>query len=193
MIHYPGLSPSNIFISDTSDIAGIIDWQHAIFLLIFLQAKIPKHFQNYSDDNSQNIHRPRLWEEFATISNSNSNKEIEMELYRRRQVHDSYLGYTSKLNKAHFYAIGKCNLVLGSQLYNVASRSQEGNNTSLQAQLIKTIAQWSEINSPESLLLFATPEPKLRNVLIGMQSRRKSRSRYSICATLLGSILMAQY
>ncbi|TVY87724.1 Altered inheritance of mitochondria protein, mitochondrial [Lachnellula willkommii] len=146
-IRHPDLSPSNIFISDSGDITGIIDWQHTTIHPIFLQAKIPKHFQNYGDDDSENFRRPKLAEDFATMTSSD--KRIEMELYRRRQVHYFYLGHTSELNKAHFHAMGKYNLVLRNQLYDIASRPWEGDNTSLQAQLIKTMAQWSEIASPE--------------------------------------------
>jgi hypothetical protein len=144
-IRHPDLSPSNIFISDSGDISGIIDWQHTTILPIFLQAKIPKHFQNYGDDDSENFQRPKLAEGFANMTSSE--KEVEMERYRRRQVHYFYLGYTSNLNKTHFHAMGKYNLVLRNQLYNAAGRPWEGDNTSLQAQLIKTIAQWSEIAS----------------------------------------------
>lgn len=149
-IRHPDLSPSNIFISDSGDITGIIDWQHTTVLPIFLQAKIPKHFQNYGDDDSENFRHPKLAEDFATMTSSD--KEVEMELYRRRQVHYFYLGYTSKLNKAHFHAMGKYDLVLRNQLYDTAGRPWEGDNTSLQAQLIKTIAQWSEIASLEDSL-----------------------------------------
>ena len=146
-IRHPDLSPSNIFISDSGDITGIIDWQHATILPIFLQAKIPKHFQNYGDDDSENFQPPKLAEDFATITDSD--KEIEMELYRRRQVHYFYVGYTSRLNKAHFHAMGKYNLVLRNQLYDTVGRPWEGDNTSLQAELIRTMAHWSEIASPE--------------------------------------------
>jgi len=55
----------------------------------------------------------------------------------------------SELNKAHLHGMGKYNLILGNQLYNVASRPWEGDNTSFEAQLIKIMAQWSEIDSPE--------------------------------------------
>lgn len=146
-IRHPDLSPNNIFISDSGNITGIIDWQHATILPIFLQAKIPKHFQNYGDDDSENFRRPKLAEDFAT--RADGDKEIEMELYRRRQVHYFYVGYTSRLNKAHFHAMGKYNLVLRNQLYDTAGRLWEGDNTSLQAELIKTMAHWSEIVSPE--------------------------------------------
>jgi hypothetical protein len=147
-IRHPDLSPSNIFISDSGSITGIIDWQHATILPIFLQAKIPKHFQNYGDDDSENFRRPKLAETFAIMADSD--KEIEMERYRRRQVHYFYLGYTSRLNKAHFHAIGKPNVVLRNQLYDTAGRPWEGDNTSLQAELIKIMAHWSEITSPEA-------------------------------------------
>jgi hypothetical protein len=146
-IRHPDLLPSNILISNSGDITGIINWQHATILPIFLQAKIPKHFQNYGDDDSENLRRPELAEDFASMTSSN--KEVEMERYQRRQVHYFYLGYTSDLNKAYFYAMGKYNLVLRSQLYDTAGRPWEGDNTSLQAQLIKTMAQWSEIASLE--------------------------------------------
>lgn len=146
-IRHPDLSPSNILISDSGGITGIIDWQHATILPIFLQAKIPKHFQNHGDDDSENFRRPELAEDFANMTSSD--KEVEMERYRRRQVHYFYLGYTSDLNKAHFHAMGKYNLVLRNQLYDTAGRPWEGDNTSLQAQLIKTMSEWSEIASPE--------------------------------------------
>jgi hypothetical protein len=80
---------------------------------------------------------------------TDSDKETEMELYRRRQVHYFYLGYTSRLNKAHFHAMGKHNLVLRNQLYDTAGRPWEGDNTSLQAELIKIMAHWPEISSSE--------------------------------------------
>ncbi|KAI9726659.1 MAG: hypothetical protein M1834_008972 [Cirrosporium novae-zelandiae] len=149
-IRHPDLSPSNILISESGDITGIIDWQHATILPLFLQAKIPEHFQNYGDDDSENFRRPKLAENFTTMTSSD--KEAEMELYRRRQVHYFYLDHTSKLNKAHFQAIGKRDLVLRNQLYDAADRPWEGDNTSLQAQLIKTMAQWSDICSSEDNL-----------------------------------------
>lgn len=145
-IRHPDLSPSNIFISESGDITGILDWQHTTILPIFLQAKIPKHFQNYGDDDSENFQRPKLAEDFDTMSSID--QEAELELYRRRQVHYFYLGYTSELNKPHFKAMGKHHLVLRNQLYDIASRPWEGDNTSLQAQLIKTVSQWPEIAPP---------------------------------------------
>ncbi|TVY91146.1 Altered inheritance of mitochondria protein, mitochondrial [Lachnellula willkommii] len=142
-IRHPDLSPSNIFVSESGDITGVIDWQHATILPIFLQAKIPKDFQNYGDEDSENFKPPRLSPNFDTLSDSA--KEEEMEIYRRRQVHFFYVGFTDRLNKPHFHAMGKHNLVLRNRLYDTACRPWEGDNTSLQAELIYTLQQWPEI------------------------------------------------
>ena len=144
-IRHPDLSPSNILITEFGEISGIIDWQYSTILPLFLQAKIPAHFQNYGDDDSESFRRPKLADNFASMTSSE--KEKEMELYRRRQVHFFYIGYTSQLNKSHFRAIGKPSLVLRNQLYDTAARPWEGDNTSLQAQLIRTMMHWSEISS----------------------------------------------
>lgn len=128
-IRHPDLSPCNIFISDSGDITGVIDWQHAVILLRFLQANIPNHFQNYGDDDSENFCRPNIVEGFNKMTHEE--KEAAVERYHRRQVHYFYLGYTSNLNKAHFEAMGKHHLVLRIQLYDVATRPWEGDNTSL--------------------------------------------------------------
>jgi hypothetical protein len=53
---------------------------------------------------------PKLEQDFGTLTDSD--KEREMEIYRRRQVHYFYVGFTNHMNKAHFHAIGKYNLVL---------------------------------------------------------------------------------
>lgn len=81
---------------------------------------------------------------------SESDREVGMELYRRRQVHYFYLGYTSSRNKPHFHVMGKHNLVIRNQLYNTVDRPWEGDNTSLQAQLIRTMEHWSEIRPGEA-------------------------------------------
>lgn len=69
--------------------AGIIDWQYTTVLPLFLQAKIPKHYQNYGDEDSENLRRPTLAENFGTMNPSE--QEVEMELYRRSQIHLPWL------------------------------------------------------------------------------------------------------
>lgn len=44
LLRHPDLQPNNIFVSDDLDIVGLIDWQHASVLPLFLTAGIPKFF-----------------------------------------------------------------------------------------------------------------------------------------------------
>jgi hypothetical protein len=142
-IRHPDLSPSNIFVSESGEITGVIDWQHSVVLPIFIQAKIPKHFQNYGDDDSENFQPPKLPEDFDLMDESE--KEIEMDLYRRRQLHYFYVGYTSSNNKPHFRAMGRHERIVRNRLYDVAGRPWEGDNTSLKAELIQASEYWSDI------------------------------------------------
>jgi len=88
-----------------------------------------------------------------------------MELYRRRQVHYFYLGYTSSRNKPHFHAMGKHNLILRNQLYDTASRPWEGDTTSLQAELIRVANHWSEIVSPQDNPPISYPQAEVKECL----------------------------
>ena len=142
-IRHRDLSPSNIFISESGEITGLIDWQHTSILPLSLQAKIPEHFQNWGDEDSENFRPPKLAENLAFMTSVD--REAELRRYQRRQAHYFYLAFTVQLNKAHFDAMGRRSLILRNQLYDIAGRPWEGDNTSLQAQLIKTMAQWSHI------------------------------------------------
>lgn len=110
---------------------------------MFLQAKIPKHFQNYGDDDSENFRRPELRTNFDSLEESE--KANELELYRRRQLHYFYLGFTSTNNKPHFHAMGKHDLVVRNRLYDTAGRPWEGDNTSLKAEIVQTSTYWPDI------------------------------------------------
>jgi hypothetical protein len=134
-IRHPDLSPSNILVSSSGEITGLIDWQHTSVLPLFLQAKIPKHFQNWGDADSENFRAPRLPENFDDLEESE--KISALETYRKRQLHYFYIGYTERHNKIHFQAIDKPHLVMVNKLYDTATRPWEGDNTSLKAEIIK--------------------------------------------------------
>ena len=147
-IRHPDLSPSNILIRDSGDIAGIIDWQHTAVLPLFLQAKIPQHYQNWGDEDSENLRSPELPKGFDGMAEED--KEYELERYRNRVAHYLYVGLSAKYNTAHYRAFVRYNIQLRSKLYDIACQPWEGDNTSLQAQLIRTMANWDEIvDSPK--------------------------------------------
>ena len=95
-LRHPDLSPNNLFISEIGQITGIIDWQHCVALPLFLQANIPCYFQNWGDESSETFQPPKLPEDFSRLSSTD--QETEMDIYRRRQLHYFYLGFTNKKN-----------------------------------------------------------------------------------------------
>ena len=147
-LRHPDLSPSNIFVSDVGEITGIIDWQDCTALPLFLQARIPKHFENHGDEESDNFRPPKLPDNFGSMSDED--KEIEEEAYRRRQLHFFYLGATIHENPRHFHALRFDPGAHRAKLFAKAGYPWEGDNTSLRAQLMHTVANWSKLVSDHS-------------------------------------------
>lgn len=58
VLRHPDLQPNNILISDSLDIIGLIDWQHATVVPLCLAAGIPKDFHNYGDPESERLVQP---------------------------------------------------------------------------------------------------------------------------------------
>lgn len=123
-------------------------WIGSIALPLFLQAKIPKHFQNWGDDDSENFRPPRLPDNFDDLSPTE--QDAEQEKHRRRQVHYFYAGFTKQLNREHFVAIGQPELVMTNKLFDIARRPWEGNNTSLKAEIIHFLEQWPAMTSSQT-------------------------------------------
>ncbi|KAL4921972.1 hypothetical protein BDW62DRAFT_218539 [Aspergillus aurantiobrunneus] len=90
------------------DIAGLIDWQHASVLPLFLAAGIPKFFQNYDDPES-----------LAFLD--------ALDDFRRRHTHFFYLAFTQRFNEPHFRAIdhGGCPMSFSSTEANSVMRLQD--------------------------------------------------------------------
>ncbi|KAF2856195.1 hypothetical protein T440DRAFT_485328 [Plenodomus tracheiphilus IPT5] len=100
-------------------------------------------FVSESGDITGNFRRPELPTNFDLLEESE--KANELELYRRRQLHYFYLGFTSTNNKPHFHAMGKHDLIVRNRLYDTAGRPWEGDNTSLKAELVQTSTYWPDI------------------------------------------------
>lgn len=109
-IRHPDLAPRNIFVSSGGRITGLLDWQYTVVQPLFIQAKVPDHFQNYGDDESDRLQTPRLPEGFDDMDDEE--KESERDLYGRRLLHYIYFGSTSIQNKPHFHAMTSHDCVL---------------------------------------------------------------------------------
>lgn len=187
-IRHPDLSPSNILVSDTGEITGLIDWQHTSVLPLFLQAKIPKHFQNWGDEDSENFRAPRLPENFDDLEESEQASALET--YRKRQMHYFYVGFTERHNKLHFEAIAEPHLVTVNKLYDTAARPWEGDNTSLKAEIIKLSRRWHDVTpSPrENSYLSTTLHRISLNVSLLTRNSKKLMRRCKRCAIALPQI-----
>ncbi|DAA75386.1 TPA_exp: Uncharacterized protein A8136_1783 [Trichophyton benhamiae CBS 112371] len=146
-IRHPDFSPNNIFIDEAGEISGIIDWERTSILPLFVQAKMPRYFENYGDEDSENFKFPALREDFNSLPDDE--KELEQEMYRRRQTHYYYLGFTSRYNLNHFRTMGSYSGMMRSRLYDVVNRPWEGDNTTLKATLIQMSSYWPGIAAAE--------------------------------------------
>ncbi|KAL9023192.1 MAG: hypothetical protein Q9196_007349, partial [Gyalolechia fulgens] len=145
IIRHPDLQPNNIFVSDSMEIAGLIDWQHCSILPLFLHAGLPNEFQNYGDAESEELVVPRLPENFEDLD---PQAQIEArEVHRRRQLHFFYVGYTAKLNEEHWNAMRLEHVVSRQRLFQHAGAPWEGDNVTLKADLIRAMKVWPEFTT----------------------------------------------
>lgn len=171
-LRHSDLSPSNIFVSEEGDISGLIDWESTTALPLFLQARIPEHFQNFGDEDSENFRKPRLPANFDSLSNEE--KEVEEEIYRRRQLHFFYLGATSQNNRRHYDALFFDPEARRAKLYQKARIPWEGDNISLKAQLIKTVQKWPSVRSKTATKCpISYPEDEVKECLALVAQQKK--------------------
>lgn len=141
-IRHPDLQPHNIFVSNDFKIVGLIDWQHCSILPLFLQAGVPKYWQNPSDEPAV-VETPRLPPNYEQLSEVEQSRA--MHEYRQRQLHLLYLGYTTRLNPLHMDAYLTKGLSFKRRIFEHAIAPWEGDNTTLQADLILAEQNWEEL------------------------------------------------
>ena len=145
-IRHPDLNPNNVFVSDSFDISGLIDWQHCAVLPLFLQCGIPAYLQNYGDNVSESMAKPELP---GNINDLNEQQQAQaLELFHRRQSHYYYLAATVKYSSTHFDALWDDFVMLKQRLFHHASKPWEGENVTLKVDLIEAIKNWSKIVIP---------------------------------------------
>lgn len=147
-IRHPDLQPSNIFVSDTLDITGLIDWQHCTVLPLFLQCGIPDSLQNYGDSVSESLTRPDLPPDFDNLSEEEQFEQVV--LLRRRQLHYYYVAMTAKLNPMHYDALTYDMSTLRRKLFVHASDPCEVDNAMLKADLIQFTKNWPKFAGSKS-------------------------------------------
>jgi len=129
-------------VNDDYDVVGLIDWQRTVILPLALCAGIPKHYQNWCDIVSETLQRPEtnLPDDFDTLDEEAQN--AARETMRKRLVHFSYGGMTSKLCEDHFDALREENVMLRAKLFDRAAAPWEGNSLDLEHILIEVLQRW---------------------------------------------------
>ncbi|KAL8644843.1 MAG: hypothetical protein Q9210_007042 [Variospora velana] len=147
ILRHPDLSPDNVFINDSMEVTGIIDWQHSSILPIFLHVGIPNEIQNFDDEDSMTLDEPRLPKNFSELSLEE--QETATELLRRREMHAFYIYRTRELNADHSAALSACYGLLRKRLFLSAADAWRGDNVNLKADLIYVSRLWKQITSAE--------------------------------------------
>ncbi|KAE8148907.1 phosphotransferase family protein [Aspergillus avenaceus] len=139
VLHHPDLQPNNIFVSDDLDIVGLIDWQHASVLPLFLAAGIPKFFQNYDDPESLNFRPPPVPD---TSDMDEEEKADALHDFQRRHTYFFYLAFTQRFNEPHFRAMDQATNMLTRRIFTRAGDPWEGNDIPLQTDLVLMTKAW---------------------------------------------------
>ena len=143
VLRHPDIQPNNIFVSGDCKVTGLIDWQHASVLPIFLSAGIPNLFQNYADPESRSFTSPRLPADYESL-NEVERMQVQEE-FRRRHVHFFYLGFTQRFNGLHWRTLNQEPDLLRGRVFDHASEPWEGLNTTLQYDLVQVARNWDRI------------------------------------------------
>ncbi|KAI0044477.1 kinase-like protein [Auriscalpium vulgare] len=147
-IRHPDLQPSNIIVSRSPDsddcpVVGLLDWQHASILPMFLLAGVPQRLQNYDDHVSQSMTPPCLPENFDELDeNDRANEEYR---YVVRLVHYHYVTSTEECNQPHHAAFTDPLYALRGRLFKQAGAPWEGETVDLKVPLIEATQKWKEL------------------------------------------------
>ncbi|RAK73131.1 phosphotransferase enzyme family protein [Aspergillus fijiensis CBS 313.89] len=153
VLRHPDLQPNNIFVSDDLDIVGLIDWQHASVLPVFLAAGILKFFQNYDDPGSLDFRPPPT----PDLDDMEEEEKAEaLHVFKRRHTHFFYLASTQRFNGPHFRAMDQATNMLTRRIFTHVGEPWEGNNIPLQADLVLISKCWHRFSTSPCPISFLT-------------------------------------
>ncbi|KAF2813723.1 uncharacterized protein BDZ99DRAFT_409728 [Mytilinidion resinicola] len=161
VLRHPDLSMNNIRVSESLDVVGLIDWQHASILPLCLVAGIPSDFQNYGDPESERMTRPAtdLPAEYESVDTI---QQARMKIqHARKWTHFFYAGLTMRDHEEHFNAISTKGVTLHQRLYKSAGTPWEGDSITLQGDMINAIQQWQQIVSSGAIAAQNCPNPPI--------------------------------
>nr|POE96511.1 altered inheritance of mitochondria protein 9, mitochondrial [Quercus suber] len=188
-IRHPDLQPNNVFVSESLEITGLIDWQHCAILPLFIQGGIPSSLQNYGDDVSESLEVPRLPETFDNESETEQFKQVL--LLRKRQLHYNYVTKTMEAGSLHSEVLMDDLCILRRKLFRHASDPWEGDNVTLKVDLIELIRKLptfdlSILSESQPNFLIEFPENETLETLRLAAAMEEADCQFQACLNLVG-------
>ncbi|RPD53323.1 protein kinase subdomain-containing protein PKL CAK Fmp29 [Lentinus tigrinus ALCF2SS1-7] len=147
-MRHPDLRPSNIIVARPPDsnqyaIVSIIDWQNTSILPLSLHAAIPTWLQNNDGTDWQPEMPPSLPENLDDMDESQ--RERELELYRRRFRHYYYIEFTRKYNILNYVPLADPMGSLRRRLFRHSRDLWDGETLELKLLLIQATENWEAL------------------------------------------------
>ncbi|KAL4962009.1 aminoglycoside phosphotransferase family protein [Aspergillus stella-maris] len=147
---HPDLQPSNIIVSKSHDIVGLIGFQHSAVLPLGIAARFPAPFHNPGDSLSEMLVHPST--ELPRNHESLSPAELHQarEKYRKQRIHYLYASFTRQMNPDYFEAIVDNLAIMHRKLFQHANTPWVGDSVSLKAELINAINNWLPLTASDT-------------------------------------------
>jgi hypothetical protein len=118
-------------VNASSDVVGIIDWQHAAVLPLCLCAGIPDHFHNWGDPFSESLAQAEVNSPENLDRLSQEDQEMTEQTMRRRLVRFGYVTLTKTRLQDHLDALRNENSMLRAKLSSYVGAPWEGGSVTL--------------------------------------------------------------
>ncbi|PGH35444.1 hypothetical protein GX50_01782 [[Emmonsia] crescens] len=157
ILRHPDLSMPNIFLAPNSTkILGIIDWQDAAILPLFIQAGYPA-FCEHELTRSQTLAKPELPDDYESLSPIDKQKEWTK--FRLEQANVYYTAVTGLENQRHFNALQYPYLGMIQYLISQTAFPWDADFINLMASLVAFTQIWKNVSSSsEPCPISFTPE-----------------------------------
>jgi hypothetical protein len=165
-------------------IVGLIDWQHASILPMFLLAGVPSGLQNFDDPITRSMMLPSLPEKLDDLDETQQSHEKE--LYRRRLVHYHYVKKTKEYNKLHYAALMDSIGMFRRRLFCYASNLREGETLALKFALIQASKNWKTITEGDLPCPVVFEPDDIRETMKLDEEQRGADESLEACQDMIG-------
>ena len=150
ILRHPDLHLGNVFIdSDSKQIVGIIDWQGAKIIPLFMHTGYPPMVNNDGKRLSNPLVAPRL-PDYTNLEDG-PQKDLVQYTYIQQLAYHLYTAATGACNPVHFRALKRPYLPIRRDLVKQAGYPWDGELLSLRGALINITQLWQHLTDDSSL------------------------------------------